>query len=428
MKIINIVPGFGGTFYCGNCLRDSAYIKTLDGLGHEAISLPIYLPLRTDNGLLNRETPVFYGAINIYLEQQIPFLRKMPEWMEKFFNSRIFLRYAAKKAGSTRAKGLEGMTISMLKGHEGYQREELNHLIEFLKAEKPDMVHLSNALLLGLAYKIKHELNISVVCSLQDEDVWVDAMSENYKDKVWKLMSQKAKDVDAFVAVSHYYAELMKKKMSIRKDQLHVVHIGVNPANYKYHNPNLATPTIGYLSRINKENGFEVLVDAFIKLKQKPGFKNVNLKVTGGKTGDDKRFINKQIRKLEKHDFVKDVEFIEDYRHEKLEEFFKSLTLLSVPVLSGEAFGLYQLESLSSGIPIVQPDLGAFPEIVNITKGGVTFHPNNSDALAQKWEEILSDHEKINEMSMAGRKAVEEKFNILTLTENMLRIYKQILE
>ena len=123
MKIVNIVPGFGGSFYCGNCLRDSSYVKSLRDAGHDAVTLPIYLPL-TLNGEHQQDTPVFYGAINIYLKQQFPFLRNMPKWMEKFFNSPSFLKYAAKKAGSTRAEGLEEMTISMLQGHEGYQKEE----------------------------------------------------------------------------------------------------------------------------------------------------------------------------------------------------------------------------------------------------------------------------------------------------------------
>ncbi|MBT3932728.1 MAG: glycosyl transferase, partial [Bacteroidetes bacterium] len=131
MKIINIVPGFGGTFYCGNCLRDSGFIKTLNSLGHDAMTLPIYLPLSVDNRQAETDVPVFYGAVNLYLKQQFPFLRRMPKGMKNFFNSSWILRYAAKKAGSTRAKGLEEMTVSMLKGHEGYQKEELNQLVDF---------------------------------------------------------------------------------------------------------------------------------------------------------------------------------------------------------------------------------------------------------------------------------------------------------
>ena len=426
MKIINIVPGFGGTFYCGNCLRDSGFIKTLNALGHDAMTLPIYLPLSVDNRQAETDVPVFYGAVNLYLKQQFPFLRRMPKGMKNFFNSSWILRYAAKKAGSTRAKGLEEMTVSMLKGHEGYQKEELNQLVDFIASEQPDVVHLSNALLLGLAHKIKNELNIKVVCSLQDEDVWVDAMSNKYQDYVWKLMGYKAKDVDAFVAVSQYFADLMQTKMEIPNEKLHVVPIGVNPDHYKINEPNIEIPTIGYLSRRNKENGFEVLIDAFILLKKNSEFKQTRLKVTGGKTSDDKRFIKKQLKKLEKNNILEDVEFIENFKQENMNDFFKGLTVLSVPVLKGEAFGMYQLESLASGIPIVQPEIGAFPEIVKNTQGGVLFDPNYSRTLASKLEEVLSNTEALHIMSINGRKAVEEQYNTNILTERMISIYSKL--
>ncbi|MBT7826105.1 MAG: glycosyltransferase family 4 protein, partial [Bacteroidetes bacterium] len=402
------------------------FIKTLNSLGHDAMTLPIYLPLSVDNRQAETDVPVFYGAVNLYLKQQFPFLRRMPKGMKKFFNSSWILRYAAKKAGSTRAKGLEEMTVSMLKGHEGYQKEELNQLIDFIASEQPDVDHLSNALLLGLAYKIKHELKIKVVCSLQDEDVWVDAMSNKYQDYVWKLMGYKAKDVDAFVAVSQYFADLMQTKMEIPNEKLHVVPIGVNPDHYKINEPNIEIPTIGYLSRRNKENGFEVLIDAFILLKKNSEFKQTRLKVTGGKTSDDKRFIKKQLKKLEKNNILEDVEFIENFKQENMNDFFKGLTVLSVPVLKGEAFGMYQLESLASGIPIVQPKIGAFPEIIENTNGGVLFDPNYSRTLASKLEEVLSNTEALHIMSINGRKAVEEQYNTNILTERMISIYSKL--
>jgi len=429
MKIINIVPGFGGTFYCGNCLRDSGYVQSLKKAGHEAHTLPIYLPLSGES--CNREDmlPVFYGAVNIYLKQNFKLLRHMPKWMERFFNSDFILAFAAKKAGSTRAAGLEDMTISMLKGHEGYQKEELEHLIDYLKNhEKPDIIHLSNALLLGLAHKIKSDLNIPVVCSLQDEDVWIDAMRSSYNTKLWDLMSEKGKEVDAFIAVSEYFAGVMKEKMKLTDNQLYTVHIGVEPEFYEYNEPKQDPQAIGYLSRLNKENGLEILVDAFIQLKKKKPFEKLQLKLTGGSTGDDKRFINKQIRKLKRNNCLQYVEFLKDFTGDSLKYFFRNITVLSVPVLKGEAFGLYQLESLASGIPIVQPDEGAFAEIVKQTGGGAIYQPNTPGALAEKLATILENKEELIKMSQNGRNAINDKFSSEVLTNKMISVFSEIIK
>ena len=429
LKIVTIVPGFGGTFYCGNCLRDSGYNMALRAAGHEPTTIPIYLPLSIDHVDRNENVPVFYGAIGIYLKQQYKLFRHMPKWMESFFNAPFFMRMAAKRAGSTRASGLEDMTISMLKGHEGKQAEDLEVLIDYLKNhEQPDIIHLSNALLLGLAGRMKEELSAAVVCSLQDEDVWIDAMRPEYVEGLWKLMEEKAKDVDAFISVSNYFSTVMQQKMNIPPEKLHTVHIGIDPEEYKFQMPEVESPVIGYMSRMNQENGFGLIIDAFIRLKKNTQCSRVKLRVTGGSTGDDRKYIKKQKRKLKEAGVLDQVEFMDAYEGASKKDFLSALSLLSVPVLNGEAFGLYQLEAMASGTPIIQPSLGAFPEIVEATGGGLIYDPNTPEALEEKLRETLCDKKNLEQLAMNGRKGVEEKFNMNKLIEKMLSTYRQAIE
>ena len=321
------------------------------------------------------------------------------------------------------------MTLSMLRGYEGYQKEELQQLIEFLKKEvKPDVVHLSNALLMGLARKIKDDLGIPVVCSLQDEDVWIDAMADDYQDQLWGMMTEKAKDIDLFIAVSDFFAKVMQPRMSIPIEKIKVIHIGVDPSRFEAHEPAMDPPVVGYMSRMNAENGFEIFIDAFVELRSDPKYKNVHARVSGGKTGDDEKFIAKQRKKLEKAGILDDVVFVDEYGEEFHNQFFKSVSMLSVPVLKGEAFGLYQVQSLACGVPLVQPELGAFPEIAKESEGGVIYSPNTPQTLASKWKEMLDDPEKLKEMSIKGRKNTEEKFNSMKLINTMLSAYESVIK
>jgi len=427
MKIVNIVPGFGGTFYCGNCLRDSAFVASLKQAGHQAVILPVYLPLVIDGKAEEQEVPVFYGAVNIYLKQQFSFLRRMPGWMERFFDSPAMLKFAARKAGSTRASGLEEMTESMLLGEKGFQQHELDQLVHYLKIhEKPDVVHFSNALLLGMAKQIREELKVPVVCSLQDEDVWVDVMRRGYREKIWKLLSEKAGDVDAFIAVSDYFAGVMKERMLIPAEKIHIIPIGIDPAIYPYTVPASDPPALGYLSRMYEDNGFAIVVDAFLILKSDPRFKRLRLHLSGGMTGDDKKFFNTQMGKLLKKGVLQDVQVFPDFSIGGLREFFRSVTLMSVPVLKGEAFGLYQLEAMASGIPMVQPALGAFPEIIGSTGGGVIYSPNRPEELAKVLAGLLVDEAAILKMSAEGSRAVKERFDCRILTGRMVEVYEKI--
>jgi glycosyltransferase involved in cell wall biosynthesis len=388
----------------------------------------LYLPLSISETEQTPDIPVFYGAVNIYLKQQFPVFRHMPGWFEKVMDSKPVLKFAAGKSGSTRAHGLEKLTESMLLGRQGNQQQELDRMIDFLRHHvKPDVVHFSNALLLGMARQVKVEVGCPVVCTLQDEDVWVDAMDAQWRNRIWNLMAEKGRDVDAFIAVSHYFASIMKDKMVLVPEKIHVLHIGVKPENYNPNLPAKSPPAIGYLSRICQENGFGILIDAFIRMKKESRFTNLKLIAAGGMTGDDHAFLNYQVKKLKANSVLQDVEIHHDYTTSPPADFFKSLTVLSVPVLKGEAFGLYQIEALASGIPLVQPELGAFPEIIGATGGGVTYQPNSAEALAIKLSEILSDPVLLDRLSRAGRESVESHFDAGKITRKMVEIYQTLI-
>ena len=429
MKIMNIIPGSGGSFYCGNCLRDSKYVEALRKSGHQVRKIPMYLPLFADEHDLSREIPVFYGAISIYLKQRFPLFRRMPAWFDRMLNSKPMLKLASRFAGSTRAKGLEEMTVSMLLGEEGQQREELEKMVEWVAEHcDPDIIHLSNALLLGLAQRLSGRMHVPVICSLQDEDVWVDVMKPSARDSVWKLMTDKASDVKQFIAVSEYYAGVMKEKMHLPGEKLRVVHIGVDPADYTFRPAGEKRRNIGFVSRMCHENGLDILVDAFILLRQKAGFDDVGLVLTGGSTGDDRQFLHDIRKRIRDHGLQEHVEFHEDFEEAGLRQFLEKVSVASVPVRNGEAFGIYLLECMVSGVPVVQPALGAFPEIVGLTGGGVIYDLNTPEALADALAQILDNPDELDRLSRAGKEGVEKHFHINVQAERMVEVYEKALQ
>ena len=425
MKIVYIVPGSGGTFYCQNCMRDNELIKSIKALGHDIYMVPMYLPISIDGHERLDDTPIFYGAINIYLKEKLPFYRYAPKWLAKLFDSRSLLRLAAKKSGSTRASGLEEMTISMLMGEEGRQASELDHLIKFLKKEiKPDIVHLSNALLLGLARRLKNDLSTKVICFLQDENEWIDLMSDEYQKKIWDLMAERAVDVDKFIAASNYYLEKSKELLKIPGEKINVVYDGINLNGYETSFLQFDPPVIGYLCRMSEYFGLGIIVDAFIRLKQDIRFKDLKLYLTGGYSGDDKKFVNDMLKKISMHGFENDVRIFEEFNKENRIQFLKSLTLLSVPVPTGEAFGTYQLEALAAGVPVVQPNIGGYPEFIEATGGGIIYEPNDSENLAKALASLLSIPEQVRKFGAQGRKAVLEKYSMSDMAKNIIKLYK----
>jgi glycosyltransferase involved in cell wall biosynthesis len=408
-------------------MRDNELIKTLRQLENDVLMVPLYLPLSVETSGVIGDTPVFYGAINIYLKEKIPFYRHAPMWMEKILDSELMLKMAARKSGSTRASGLEEMTISMLEGENGRQATELDHLIKFFKEDiKPDVVHLSNALLLGLAKRLKNDLDIPVVCSLQDENEWIDPMREKYRDKVWAKMAEKAKDVDAFIAASQFYSKKSQHTMNIPADKIHIVYGGIDLSSYEQAPLMFKPPVIGYLCRMSEYFGLGIIVDAFIQMKKDRKYADLKLSLIGGYTGDDKPFVKKMVKKLTAEGIIDDVKIYDNFDIEHRLEFLKSLSLLSVPVLEGEAFGAYQVEALASGVPIVQPNLGGYPEFIENTGGGILYEPNDPEHLAQALSSMLDDPDRIREMGKNGREVVMERYSMQNMANSILEVYKKV--
>ena len=424
MKVVHIVPGSGGTFYCQNCMRDQALVMTLRRQGVDVVMVPMYLPMFTDGDPATDDTPVFFGGINVWLQQQMALFRKTPRWLDRIFDSKWMLRRAATMEGTTSAGDLGPMTLSMLEGTEGNQRKEVERLVEWLaEHEHPDLVHISNALLIGLAPAIKAALNVPIVCTLQDEDWWLDEIKPPYDEACWKAIRDRCGSIDRFVAVSRWFADRMSERLRLPRECIDVIHLGIDLNGYRPSPLSLDPPVLGYLSRMNTTLGLDRLVDAFMALKQVEGLERLRLKATGGAVGEDLKCIEQQKERLKRVGLLDDVEFIVDFDREHRLEFLSTLTVMCVPVEQGEAFGSFIIESLAAGVPVVQPHAGAFPELVAATGGGVIY-----DDLVGSLKELLLDPDRLRELGAAGRKAVHERFGIETMASNMMKLYSREVE
>ena len=214
--------------------------------------------------------------------------------------------------------------------------------------------------------------------------------------------------------------------MKLPKAKVFINHLGVDPNDYRTTSLDKKQRNIGYISRMCEANGFDIIIDAFVELKKEDEFDDVKLILTGGSTGADKQILKKVEEQLKKENLWQDVEFHEDFDGAGRHDFFQKVQMISVPVRNGEAFGLYLLESMASGVPVVQPKLGAFPEIIEISNGGVVYENNTVSELATALKDLLKNQDQIRLLTESCRKGVEEKFNITYQSENLLNIYQEL--
>jgi len=426
VNIIQITPG-AGKMFCGNCFRDNALVAALRGKGHEVLMVPLYLPLTLDEENQSAGVPIFFNGVNVYLGQNSSFYRRVPGWVRRIVGSERVLKWAANRAGKTRAEDVGHLTVSMLHGEEGNQSRELSELLSWVKTQpKPDIVCLSNSLLLGLARKLRSGLHVPLVCLLQNEAPYIDSMPDGLRDEVWAVMSERAKDIDCFIAPSRFYANKMIERLGLSADKMRVIHNGINLDGYEPSKHPPDSPVLGFFSRMCRDKGLDSVVDAFIAMKKNNRIPNLKLSVGGGCGPGDEPFVNELRDKLHAKALLGDVDFHPNLSREEKQEFLRALSVLSVPAQFGESFGFYVIEAMAAGVPVVQPRCASFPELIEVTGGGITYEPVDRETLAVTLENFLHDPVKASEFGQVGREVVREKFSIDCMAQNVEGLFKEI--
>ena len=406
--------------YCGTCLRDNSLAAALMKLGHDVTLLPLYTPTLTDEANVSSEK-IFFGGISVYLEQNYALFRKTPWLLDRLWDSKAALKMAAKSTIPVDPHFLGEMTVSMLDLEHGHLTKELNKMLRWLEAEpRPDVVNLPYTLLIGLAAPLKKSLHSPVCCTLQGEDLFLEGLQEPYKTRAFDLIRQNIPHVDCFLAVSEYYAEFMCRYLGIPESKMEIAPLGVSTDGYR------AAPSsgsenarIGYFARIAPEKGLHILAEAY-KLVRDSGFE-CTLEAAGYMAPEQRPYldgIEKQLREW-------GLEFRYHGALDRLQKiaYLESLDVFSTPAVYADPKGLFVLEAMAAGVPVVQPDHGAFPEIIRKTGGGILVEPENPRSLADGLLTVLRDRELRARLAVRGHAGVREHYRVEAMASRTVEIF-----
>jgi len=429
MKIIYIASG-AANMYCGSCMHDNALAAGMKAAGEDVSLFPLYTPMRLDEESVG-ERQIFYGGIKAYLMQKYP---------RPFLGRDLVLRVAGSQAilrmmprfdigSAVDPVANAELTISMLQGESGNQRELLHELVQWIKSTyQPDIIHVTNALLIGVVREFKRVLQVPVTCGLHGEDIFIEGMPQAFQEEALAIIRERSGDVDRFLAISNYYGEMFSDWVGLDRSKIDVVWPGIALNDYR-ELPVETIPrplTIGFLARFVPEKGLHLLVDAFIRLYRSGEFPNLQLVAGGYVSRAYKTYmdgIRKTIRENGLEDRIKLFGTLE--RADKL-KFFRQIDVFSVPAPYREPKGISILEALASGVPVVQPNHGAYPEWINATQGGLLHRPNDSADLAEKLATLLRDADLRKRLGQQGRQGIFEKFSSECMTASTLKVMRQL--
>jgi glycosyltransferase involved in cell wall biosynthesis len=426
MKILSITAGAAG-MYCGSCLRDNALAAELLKQGHDVLLVPIYTPTLTDEENVSQHR-VFFGGISVYLEQHVPLFRHTPKLFDRLWDSEAALGFVAKRSIAVDPQSLAAMTISMLKGEDGYQRKELDNLIDWLKSEaRPDVVNLPNSLLIALAGPIKRKLNLPVFCTLQGEDLFINGLGEPHRSDALQLIRSSVEFVDGFLAVSDFYAKRMCDDFGIPESKMHVVPLGISFDGFeKKERSDSKEFVVGYFARVAPEKGLHVLAEAYRLLRQRTPDRRIRLEVAGYLAPEYRDYLSEIERKMTDWGLSGEFHYRGVLDRAGKLSFLKGLDAFSVPATYDEPKGMSLLEAMASGVPVVQPRRGSFTEIVERTGGGLLVDGAEAESVASGLHSLIESPSLIAELSQRAFAGVREHYGVSNMARRAIEAYASV--
>jgi len=423
--------------YCGSCSRDNGLAVELLKRGHDVTLIPLYTPSTTDETNVSRDR-VLFGGISIYLQQHLALFRKTPRFLDRLWDSPAVIKAFASRSLSTDPKLLGDLMISMLEGDRGVLRKEFAKFLEWIAGEPvPDVVNLPNSLLIGLAKPLREALKRPVCCTLQGEDLFLTGLIEPYRSRALELIRRQVHDVDCFVAVSEWYVSVMSELLRIPRSRIAVVPLGISMAGYErparraepralHEGPSFFR--VGYFARIAPEKGLHVLAEAYQRFRRRIGSAPVRLEAAGYLSRAHAGYLEGIRHGLDQAGLGDEFTYRGAVDRDGKLAFLRSLDVLSVPATYDEPKGVFLLEAMASGVPVVQPRRGAFTEIVEKTGGGQLVAPDDADALADGIYALWHDRSLAESLGQRGFDGVRKHYDIVGSADRLLAVYQSVVD
>jgi glycosyltransferase involved in cell wall biosynthesis len=425
LKIAYLTAGAAGMF-CGSCMHDNTLAKALIALGCDVQLIPLYTPIRTDEASIATQ-PIFFGGINVYLQQRFPWFRYVPRWLDRVLDQPWILRWATSRGMQTQASELGALAVSILKGEAGNQQKEVERLGDWLEHhERPQVLVFTNMLVAGCLPRLKERLKIPAVVTLQGDDIFLRDLIAPYQSQAFTEIQRLVSAVDGFIVNSAYYADFMSDYFHAPREKFHIVPLGIDVTDFAA-TPAVEKkrpPTIGYLARLAPEKGLHVLVDAFVHLHRQLGAHEVQLRLAGWLGKQHEAYAMEQFEKLRAAGLADHFSYAGEVTRSGKIDFLNSIDVLSVPTTYREPKGLFVLEALARGVPVIQPDHGAFPELLAGTGGGVLFPAQNATALAEQLFTLLRDEPRRRALGMQGQQTVHAHYSAPVMAARTLEVLR----
>ena len=410
--------------YCGSCLRDNALAAELLRRGHDVVLTPVYTPTKTDETNVSGEQ-VFFGGISVFLEQHSALFRHTPRFLDKLWDSSWALRLATRRQIKVDAKSLGEMTVSMLKGSSGFQAKEIDKLLEWLRDRGAVRRHQPAVFAAARARR-------AAEARAEGADL-LHAAGGRSLSRPARRAAPRAVDgddprrcsahVDAFLPVSRVLPRLharlpghpgvedaagaarasTPRTSSTRRSAAgRPVHDRLLRAHRTGEGPSRARrglPAPAQAARHRTARGCWPPATSPPEHQELPGRGRGQCCETAGLGGE--------------------FEYRGELDRAAKVAFLHELDVLSVPTTYQEPKGLFLMEAMASGVPVVQPRRGAFPEIIEKHRRRPDRRCRRSRRAGRRHPGARSDPRSPRRSERAGAAGVRQHYTVARMADQV---------
>lgn len=232
------------------------------------------------------------------------------------------------------------------------------------------------------------------------------------------------------IAISENVRNVLVEKEKVKAKKVHLIHHGFPLENFENvsddnikilqekYNTASHFPIIGVIARWTHWKGIQFIIPAFQKLLK--DYPNVCL-VLANASGEFRSEIEKLLTELPKNSF-REIVFEQDlFTLYRLFDVY-----VHVPInLEIEAFGQTYIEALASGVPSVFTLSGVANEFIENENNALAVPFEDSEAIYQAIQRILSDEKLKENLIINGKKSVQEKFAVQKMIDALENLYLQ---
>lgn len=384
MKIAIITAGGAGMF-CGSCMQDNTLARSLQAVGHDVTLVPTYTPITVDEEDVSGDR-VFLGGVNVYLDSVVPGWSRLPRFLKSWLDRPGVLKRLTRRSSATDATQLGWLTVDMLKGNLGPQREEIHQLVSWLVDDlQPDLIVFSNALLSGIVPELRARFSGRLVCLLQGDDVFLDALPDRWRQPSIDLVQANCQHFDRLLTHSRWYGDHLSDSLGLNRDVIRQIPLSLDcqlPSAVTDDRTPSSSHTIGYFARICPEKGTDNFLDAVERVAAQDD--SLQFRMAGFLPDLHSEWFHRRLSEVQRTVGEDRLQWLgsPETRDEKF-RILHSFDLLCVPANYREPKGLFVLEAALVGVPALVPHHGAFPERIADLGHGWTYPEGSAESLDQ---------------------------------------------